>query len=415
MDPIILPSPNRHAPTEIPQSTEKNGLPIPQLASFFATHDSTVSWGRRGHHGSWKHALGCASIMILCPLLVVFYWVALASFQGSLLAAWQAMLTLGPISFFWSHAPRADYKVHLVYGSYMLCQAGLYHFLPGTWSIGQLTPAGHLLEYRTNGFFAWAFTHLLFGASVLQGCIDPAIIARNWEPLLATANICGLAVSLFVFIKAHLFPTHEGDRKFSGSMWYDLYMGIEFNPRLGRYFDFKLFCNGRMGMLLWTLMPSDLSFVAYQYQLHGFITKSIVIATIFHTVYTVDFFINEDWYLRTIDICHDHFGFYLAWGCIVWLPSIYTLQTQYLAYNPVHLSNFHAAAILVAGVGGYAIFRSVNHQKDLVRRMKGDCELWGAPAKVIRVKYQTKDGLVHERNVVDDEECLSEVTGGRMG
>jgi hypothetical protein len=25
-------------------------------------------------------------------------------------------------------------------------------------------------------------------------------------------------------------------------------------------------------------------------------------------------------YLRTIDIAHDHFGFYLAWGDVVWLP-----------------------------------------------------------------------------------------------
>jgi 7-dehydrocholesterol reductase len=62
--------------------------------------------------------------------------------------------------------------------------------------------------------------------------------------------------------------------------------------------------------------------MAYQCQIHGYITKSIIVATILHTIYVVDFFINEDWYLRTIDICHDHFGFYLAWGSIVWLPSI---------------------------------------------------------------------------------------------
>jgi hypothetical protein len=35
-------------------------------------------------------------------------------------------------------------------------------------------------------------------------------------------------------------------------------------------------------------------------------------------------------YLRTIDIAHDHFGFYLAWGDVVWLPFMYTLQSQYL-------------------------------------------------------------------------------------
>jgi 7-dehydrocholesterol reductase len=141
---------------------------------------------------------------------------------------------------------------------------------------------------------------------------------------------------------------------------------------------------------------SDFSFIAHQYQLHGYITKSILLTTLLHTIYVVDFFINEDWYLRTIDICHDHFGFYLAWGSVVWLPGVYTLQTQYLAVNPVALSNFQAAFLLCTGVGGYVLFRSVNHQKDLVRRTNGDCMLWGKPAQVVRVKYRTKDGLVHD-------------------
>ena len=39
-----------------------------------------------------------------------------------------------------------------------------------------------------------------------------------------------------------------------GSAPYDFYMGIELNPRFGKYFDFKLFTNGRPGMIAWTLM-----------------------------------------------------------------------------------------------------------------------------------------------------------------
>jgi 7-dehydrocholesterol reductase len=39
-----------------------------------------------------------------------------------------------------------------------------------------------------------------------------------------------------------------------GSILYDLYMGVELNPRFGRYFDFKLFTNGRPGIIAWTLM-----------------------------------------------------------------------------------------------------------------------------------------------------------------
>ena len=145
-----------------------------------------------------------------------------------------------------------------------------------------------------------------------------------------------------------------------------------------------------------TNTSSDISFIAYQYQLHGFITKSIIVSTALHALYVIDFFANEDWYLRTIDMCHDHFGFYLAWGSIVWLPSMYTLQNQYLLHNPTTLSSPQAIAIFLAGLGGYVLFRSVNHQKDLVRRTNGHCKLWGSRARVLRVKYRTKDGLEHD-------------------
>ena len=146
--------------------------------------------------------------------------------------------------------------------------------------------------------------------------------------------------------------------------------------------------------LLLTLF-SDLSFVVYQYQLHGIITNSIVLATLFHLIYVVDFFVHEDWYLRTIDICHDHFGFYLAWGSTVWLPCMYTLQTQYLARNPIMLPSTHSWTIFFVGLSGYALFRSVNGQKDLVRSTNGKCRIWRASAAVIRVDYRTKDGLEH--------------------
>lgn len=220
MDSVILPSPTRHAPVELSQSPDKaNGLVRPRIASFSSTRDSSISWGRRQHHGSWLHALGCASIMTLCPLLVIFYWVALSSYHGSLMLAWQEMRTVGPISFFWSHAPRADYRVHVAYAGYLVYQAGLYQLLPGKLSVGQLTPAGHLLKYRTNGLFAWVLTHLLFGAWIVHGCVDPSLIARHWEPLLVTANMYGFALPLLVYVKAHIFPTHEGDRKFSGKVF----------------------------------------------------------------------------------------------------------------------------------------------------------------------------------------------------
>ena len=81
---------------------------------------------------------------------------------------------------------------------------------------------------------------------------------------------------------------------------------------------------------------------------------------------------------------------------MVWLPTTYTLQAQYLARNPHSLSNFNAILICAIGLSGYALFRAVNYQKDLARRTRGDCTIWGKPAEVIKARYQTLDGQEHE-------------------
>lgn len=95
------------------------------------------------------------------------------------------------------------------------------------------------------------------------------------------------------------------------------------NPRVGSMFDYKLFFNGRPGIIAWTLI--DLSFMAAQYNKFGYVTNSMILVTLFHSTYVVDFFYNEDWYLRTIDIAHDHFGWMLAYGDTVFLPFMYNL------------------------------------------------------------------------------------------
>jgi 7-dehydrocholesterol reductase len=138
----------------------------------------------------------------------------------------------------------------------------------------------------------------------------------------------------------------------------------------------------------------------------------MVIVNILHAIYAVDYFVNEDWYLRTIDICHDHFGFYLGWASVTWLPTMYTIQAQYLVHNPVSLSPFVAASILATGLGGYFIFRSINHEKDLVRRTKGKCLIWGRPAGVLKCTYRTMDGKQHQSLLLYTGKCgSSHITG----
>lgn len=86
----------------------------------------------------------------------------------------------------------------------------------------------------------------------------------------------------------------------------------------------------------------------------------------------------------------------LAWGDTTFLPCFYTLQTQYLARYPTHLTTLQSCLVLSTGLAGYTIFRLANAEKDYVRSFNGDAILWGRPAQYIRCTYRTSDGKQHE-------------------
>ena len=81
------------------------------------------------------------------------------------------------------------------------------------------------------------------------------------------------------------------------------YQTTEFNPRFSNAFDFKQFFNGRPGIIGWTII--NLSFAGLQYRTFEYITLPMIVVNILQLFYVVDFFWNEDWYLRTIDIAHE--------------------------------------------------------------------------------------------------------------
>ncbi|KAL1614591.1 hypothetical protein SLS54_009656 [Diplodia seriata] len=358
---------------------------------------SKLSWGRSSARRPWLRSLFAASPVFLAPLASLCCFVTLSQFDGSLSAFLAAGLEDGFLPLFSAYGPRLSFKATMAYASWIILQAILFHVLPGPTNTGQRTPAGHLLKYRTNGLLAWVVTHALYAALCWSGLLDPGFIPRNWSGLFAAMNLSGFLLSAFAYAKAYLAPTHPEDRKFSGSAPYDFYMGIELNPRFGQTFDFKLFTNGRPGMMAWTLI--DISNLAHQYQTHHHLPLPLLLVTILQTLYVLDFFINESWYLRTIDIAHDHYGFYLAWGCFCFLPTTYTLQAQYLgSLRPTtpSPSPITLALVFALGLAGYALFRSVNAQKDVARRTSGACRIWGAPAVVIRAPYATADGARHE-------------------
>ena len=55
-------------------------------------------------------------------------------------------------------------------------------------------------------------------------------------------------------------------------------------------------------------------------------------------MYLFKFFYWETGYFCSMDIQHDRAGYYICWGCLVYVPSMYTIHTYFLVEHPIHLS-----------------------------------------------------------------------------
>ena len=67
-----------------------------------------------------------------------------------------------------------------------------------------------------------------------------------------------------------------------------------------------------------------------------------------------------------MDIMHDRAGYYICWGCLVWVPAVYTSPALYLTMHGVdNLSTPVALAIACAGAA--AIY--INYDSDRQRQV----------------------------------------------
>ena len=218
--------------------------------------------------------------------------------------------------------------------------------------------------------------------TVLQGP-EFAVWTFIWDNYvqIVTANL-GIALALAWLFYYRSFDVTAGNTQkrelaeggHSGNLVYDWFIGRELNPRVELpifgIIDIKAFCELRPGMLGWILL--DLAYIAHQYKLHGSISDSILLITGFQTLYVLDAVYMEPAIMTTIDITTDGFGFMLAFGDLVWLPFIYSLQARYLAVYPVHLGIWGIIGVLTPQALGYYIFRGANNEKNRFRNNPKD-------------------------------------------
>jgi 7-dehydrocholesterol reductase len=153
--------------------------------------------------------------------------------------------------------------------------------------------------------------------------------------------------------------------------------------------DVKMFTNCRFGLAGWALIL--LSFAAKQHATIG-LSDSMIVAVALQLIYITKFFIWETGYLGSLDIMHDRAGFYICWGCLVWVPSIYTSSTLYLVGHPYHLGTFWFGTIFLLGTVSILLNYFADRQRQSVRIMNGECKVWKKDPILILAHYTTQDG-----------------------
>ena len=330
-------------------------------------------------------------LLTVCPPAVFIFWYTNTVLKGSFESFFHSAAQKGFFSllaeiirpnFFGS--PTA-WAILAVFAAFELI---LMKVVPGKPFHGPITPKGNVPVYKANGVACFFITVAAFAVSSFGlGWFSPTVLYDNLGPLFGALNIFSLLFCLFLYLKGKYSPSTT-DCGSTGNFLFDYYWGTELYPRIWGW-DLKMFTNCRFGMMSWTLLL--LSYAAKQHQLYG-LTDAMIVAVVLQFIYVTKFFFWETGYLRSLDIMHDRAGFYICWGCLVWVPCIYTSSTLYLVHQPHHLGSFLATVIFLAGAASIIINYLADRQRQNVRAKNGDCLVWQRKPELIEAKYTTQAG-----------------------
>ncbi|MCA9540743.1 MAG: hypothetical protein KC620_17710 [Myxococcales bacterium] len=328
------------------------------------------------------------ALMLLTPLAVLLFWIACVFYHGeitSLFAAWPAE--------WWAHLPRPTWTAVAIILGWVAVQGLLLAVLPGRRFEGPVTPGGVRPVYRLNGIFAWVVTHGgLFGVLWPLDVLDPGALYAHFGSVLITLTLGALAFCTFLYWKGRNYPSSP-DAVYTRQPLFDFFQGIELHPRLAGV-NLKQLINCRVSMMGWTVAAC--CFAVTQYQQMGHVSTSMAASVAVLVIYLFKFFWWEGGYFHSLDIMHDRFGYYICWGVLVWVPSVYVLPQFWLVSHPIEWHPVVAAAIVAFGALAIYINYQADAQRRRVRDTHGETTVWGRKPELIHARYVTADGIEHE-------------------
>ncbi len=342
-----------------------------------------------------RHTLGPLFLILLCPPFVMLMWYTNTALDGSLWTLWNLMLQQGIFQtiysiwqpYFWGSA-----TAWAAIFSFAVFELALMRVLPGKTVYGPVTPKGNTPVYKANGISSFLTTMGIFCFATFGLELFPAtILYDNLGYILGALNISSLLVCVLLYLKGRYSPS-TADAGTTNNFLFDYYWGTELYPQVLGW-SIKKFITCRFGMMSWGLFL--LSYCAKQAELGG-LANSMLISVMLQLVYIAKFFIWENGYLRSLDIMHDRAGFYICWGCMVWVPCIYTSPSMYLVLHPVHLSVLWATVFSIVGIACIVVNYLADKQRQLTRATEGNCNVWGKKPITLLAHYKTAEGQARQ-------------------
>ena len=267
---------------------------------------------------------------------------------------------------------------------YFLFQTSLYLLFEGKKYQGPVTPEGNQPTYKDNGLICWLVTLSLtyFGFSYL----DYPEIFDHIGDFQKTLNVYGIIVVLILFFRSKNSSKEKlNEPKFNNNNLQDFYKGVELHPTFTKHeLPFKLLVNSRFGMTIWGVICM-ISLLSRPDKINVFICNLLQL------LYITKFFIWEKGYTYSMDITQDRTGYYLIWGCICYVPSVYTLPTIYHHYHTVKtMYNFYLYA-LVFGIFSIYLNWKFDNQRCEYRKMIEEKKNGYEKLNYITAIYKTSD------------------------
>lgn len=330
---------------------------------------------------------GPLALMLWSAPFVMCIWYAICRLDGSLFALYPFFAEhgfIGGMQIVMPSFAEMFAQAKFVFG-YMAWQAAMQLWVPAPTFHGPVSPSGWIPEYKANGMMCFVLSLLTYVGSVHYGYYDGGYVYEHFGALLGFMNVFALLFCLFLYVKGHCCPSGT-DHGSSGNALIDYYWGMELYPRVFGL-DLKQFTNCRFGMMAWALILVD--FVAFQARHPDGVTDALVVGVALQLIYIAKFFWWETGYFCTIDIMHDRAGYYICWGCLCWLPCVYTSPSMFLVATRVTLGTPLALALLVAGATAIYVNYDTDEQRQTFRRTNGKALIWGSKPTYITATYTT--------------------------